>query len=229
MKFSHILWDFNGTILDDVGIGIDAVNGLLRSRNLPPLRDREEYRRHFRFPVKEYYKSVGFDFDKDSYDVLAREWVDRYRALESAADLRDGAKEALAYIRKQKIPQILFSATRRQMLLQQVARLGLDGWFDEILGTDNIYAEGKISLGKAWVDAVRPACALLIGDTEHDGVAARRMGVECVLIAGGHQSAKALESTGFPVLNDLLDLPWFLENSEKNSVEKEGCSREIII
>lgn len=210
MKYSHILWDFNGTVLDDVGIGIETINLLLRSRGLPPLTGREEYHRHFRFPIEEYYRSVGFDFEKDPYAVLAHEWIAEYRARERTAPLCPGAAEALAYVKSRKIPQILFSATQREMLVQQVEALGIGGYFDWILGTENIYAEGKISIGKGWVEAVRPARALLIGDTEHDAEAAREMGIECVLIAQGHQSEETLNATGCPVLPDLFALPDFL-------------------
>ncbi len=207
MKYSHILWDFNGTILDDVGIGIESINVLLRSRNLPPLRDREEYQRHFRFPIEEYYRSVGFDFSKDPYDLLAHEWIAQYRAREHTAPLFPGAKQILGYIKERNVPQILFSATQREMLLQQIAALGIGDCFDAVLGADDIYAAGKIPIGKAWVESALPHRALLIGDTEHDAEAARQMGIDCILIAQGHQSEETLRRTGCPVLQNLSFLP----------------------
>ena len=33
MKYTHILWDWNGTLLDDVMISIDCVNVLLKKMN----------------------------------------------------------------------------------------------------------------------------------------------------------------------------------------------------
>ena len=54
MKYSHVLWDFNGTLLDDVGIGMDSINALLRPRKIPTLDSREAYRKVFRFPIEEY-------------------------------------------------------------------------------------------------------------------------------------------------------------------------------
>ncbi len=214
MDYSHILWDFNGTILDDVAIGMQSINTLLVARNLPPLRTREEYHRHFRFPIEEYYRSVGFDFEKDPYDLLAHEWITEYRAREHTAPLCCGAKEALEYIRQKNIPQILFSATQRQMLLQQVDDLKIKDYFTEILGSDNIYAEGKISLGRAWAKRVRPAKALLIGDTVHDAMAAAEMGIDCVLISNGHQSRQALSRAKVPLLDNLHGLPAFLEKTK---------------
>ena len=206
MSYSHILWDFNGTLLDDVGIGIASINALLRPRGLLTLDSREAYQRVFRFPIEEYYRSLGFDFSKEPYDALAREWVVEYRAREKTAPLFDGAREILAYIKERGIPQILFSATQQQMLEEQVKQLGIGEFFDEILGTSDIYATGKTQRGLDWMGRVRPARPLLIGDTPHDGETARAMGIECLFVAQGHASAEALGKLGFPVTENLLTL-----------------------
>ena len=34
MKITHIIWDFNGTVLDDVEMAVAAVNDMLDSRGL---------------------------------------------------------------------------------------------------------------------------------------------------------------------------------------------------
>ena len=213
MNYSHILWDFNGTLLDDVGIGVECINLLLASRGLPPLRSRAEYQRHFRFPIEDYYRSVGFDFSRDPYDILAHEWVALYRERENSAPLFEGAEEILTYVQSRQIPQILFSATQREMLLQQVEALGIARYFDEILGSDNIYAAGKVAVGRAWMEAVAPERALLIGDSLHDAEAAREMGIECILVARGHQSRETLRAAGVPVLEDFSQVRELLEDA----------------
>ena len=62
MKHTDVIWDFNGTILDDVAAGIASVNKMLSDRSLPTIKDKEHYRKIFRFPIIEYYRSLGFDF-----------------------------------------------------------------------------------------------------------------------------------------------------------------------
>jgi phosphoglycolate phosphatase len=185
---------------------MDSINALLRPRGLPTLDSREDYQRVFRFPIEEYYRSLGFDFEKEPYDLLAHEWVAEYRKREKTAPLLDGAREVLAYLKEQGIPQILFSATQQQMLEEQVAQLGIGEFFDEILGNDDIYAVGKTQRGIDWLKRVNPARPVLIGDTLHDGETARAMGIECLLVAQGHASAEALAKTGFPVTENLRSL-----------------------
>ena len=65
-KYTHLIWDFNGTIMDDVKAGIDSVNQMLSERSLPIIPSVEAYRDIFDFPIEEYYRSLGFDFVKAS-------------------------------------------------------------------------------------------------------------------------------------------------------------------
>ena len=211
MKYSHILWDFNGTLLDDVGIGMDAINALLRPRGLPTLDSREAYQKVFRFPIEDYYRALGFDFHKEPYDVLAHEWVAEYRKREKNAPLFAGAREILQYIKDCNIPQILLSATQQQMLCEQVEGLGIGEFFDEILGSDNIYAVGKTQRGLEWLHRTKPLRPLLIGDTPHDGEVACAMGIDCLFVTQGHASTETLRRLGFPTTENLQTLKGLLE------------------
>ena len=62
MKVTHVLWDFNGTILDDVEPCIKSINELLVGHGLKPLESVAEYQSVFGFPIKDYYERIGFDF-----------------------------------------------------------------------------------------------------------------------------------------------------------------------
>jgi len=88
--YTDIIWDFNGTIIDDVEAGITSVNKLLFDRGLPVIQDKESYRRLFRFPIIEYYRSLGFDFNAEPYEVLAPLWVAEYLNNSKSSPLREG-------------------------------------------------------------------------------------------------------------------------------------------
>ena len=47
MKYQYVVWDWNGTLLDDMGFCLDITNRLLMSRGLTPIRDLEDYRERF--------------------------------------------------------------------------------------------------------------------------------------------------------------------------------------
>ena len=88
MNIDRVIWDFNGTILDDVDTGIEAVDVLLAKYGLPELKTRERYYEVFGFPIIDYYRRIGFDFEKTDYSILANEWVEIY--LEKVKNVEKG-------------------------------------------------------------------------------------------------------------------------------------------
>ncbi len=205
MKYTHVVWDFNGTILDDVGIDIKCVNMLLSRRDLPIIESEEQYRQVFRFPVIEYYRDLGFDLDGEGYDKIAHEWVREYRALEATAPLREGAVEIIDYLNRRGIKQIIISATEQNMLNSQLRDLGIYGKFDEVLGTGDIYAGGKAHIAVEWARN-KDARVLMIGDSTHDFDTASAAGFDCALVCGGHENKERLLSKGCPVFDDFSAL-----------------------
>ena len=122
---THLIWDFNGTILDDMEHGIRCTNTMLAARGLPVIPSVEAYREIFGFPIDAYYRRLGFDFEKEDYDtVLAPEWVDIYLAGEASCTTIQGAVETIRRVKTMGIPQILLSATKIEMLTAQLERLG---------------------------------------------------------------------------------------------------------
>ena len=210
MKYTHIIWDFNGTLLNDVDIGVQSINVLLAARGIRQI-SVPEYREVSGFPIVDYYKRVGFDFSKEPYDKVALEWVDQYMSRVSQAALYGGARDMLARVRKSGRRQILLSATELDMLMGQVRSLEIEGQFDEICGMDNVYAHGKRSLAERWRQENPLAEVLLIGDTDHDREVALAMGADCLLFSGGHQSRERLLTLGCPVIDELSEVARFLK------------------
>lgn len=201
-----VIWDFNGTILDDVDAGIDAVNELLCECGCSPIPSREYYQETFGFPIRDYYKRIGFDFEKYPYEVLAPLWVEKYLRFVKRARLFEDVRATLEALHRRGVRQIVLSATEREMLKGQLGALGIIEVFEEILGLDNIHAASKLSLAKEWREKNPDARVLLIGDTDHDVETAKAIGVECVLVARGHQSKSRLEILGIPVYTNLSEV-----------------------
>ena len=203
MKYTHILWDFNGTIIDDVATGMKSVNTLLERRGLPTVDTIEHYHSVFTFPITEYYVNLGFDFEKEPFSEIAIEWTEQNEENIKKAPLHEGVRETLDFFKAEKIPQIILSATKRDMLINHIKGLGIYGYFDEFLGLDNIHAESKIAIGIEWMNNNPGAVPLMIGDTTHDSEVAEKIGCECILVAKGHQSRATLEKTGRKVYASL--------------------------
>ena len=207
MIYNRIIWDFNGTILDDVETGILSVNKLLRDRGLPTIESKEHYRRVFGFPIKDYYERLGFDFEREPYEVIAPLWVEQYMINVKNAPVFEDVYGAIKFFEKKGIPQTVLSATESGMLRGQLTELGLIDRFEEIIGREDIHAASKEGVALVWRQRHTNEVVLLIGDTDHDLQVARAMGADCVIISRGHQAEKYLKSLGaevYPTVAEML-------------------------
>lgn len=99
MKPSLVLWDWNGTLLDDVALCVDALNRLLRIYHYPQQYSLAQYREIFGFPIEDYYIRAGFDFSKNSYKELADDYMQDYLARAGACPLAESAVPALSLLK----------------------------------------------------------------------------------------------------------------------------------
>ena len=217
--YDRVLWDFNGTLLDDLRLCMDSVNLLLERRGLPLLADEEAYRRVFGFPVQAYYARLGLPSEGEGYTVAAHEWIAAYRAGEHTVPLRQGSAHLLERLMAAGVPQGVLSATESGMLREQVAGLGIGTYFDCILGREDIYATDKSEIARAFRRAHPVERILMIGDTLHDVDTARAGGFDPVLVEGGHQGRETLLSAGCPVFPDFGALSaWLFEEVDGNGI-----------
>jgi phosphoglycolate phosphatase len=200
----HVIWDWNGTLLNDLDLSIAVMNGMLARRALPPL-DRARYHALFDFPVRAYYERLGFDAVRDPFEKLSVEFITGYDKHRFEAALHREAARTLSAVRAAGIGQSILSAYRQGTLHEIVAHFGLTSHFDHIAGLDNIHAHSKVALGRELVArlGVAPAEILLVGDTLHDLEVARDLGIACALIAAGHHPAERLRKAGVPVFANL--------------------------
>ncbi len=203
-----IIWDYNGTLLDDLSIGVQSINQMLSKRKLPLLSE-ESYRDVFTFPVKTYYETVGFNFNKEDWDVTAKEFIALYTSLLPDSNIFPEAIQLLSQFKTLGKKQFILSAMEQSMLNDSVKTENIGTFFSEVSGIDNIYASSKIENGKKMIHKhqLAPKEVCLLGDTVHDYEVSQELGCQCILIAAGHQSIEKLKQTGCPnVVNHLNDI-----------------------
>jgi phosphoglycolate phosphatase len=208
-RIKHIIWDWNGTLFDDVELCLEIINGILSRRNLG-LLSLKDYRSIFTFPVKDYYEIAGLDFNKYSFEDLGREWMEEYELRKGECCLHKGAAGIIEKISGKGIGQSILSAYSQQSLEQIISRFGLRKYFTHMNGLDHIYATSKIENGKQLIKKLgsRGAENLFIGDTVHDYEVSKEIGASCILIADGHQGKKKLETCGVDVYDSLKGIPF---------------------
>ncbi|MGN1201952.1 MAG: HAD family hydrolase [Eubacterium sp.] len=208
MKYKYIIWDWNGTLYDDVQIGIDAMNEMLKIKGFNSFLTVDSYREIFCFPIIEYYRRVGFDFSVYPFEELAELYISLYEPRQDKAVLYPKAEYILDKANKSGAEQTVISACEKSRLADQINQFGIMDYFSAAIGTDDNFAVSKAELAKSWLNdnKINPNDAVFIGDTVHDFEVAQAVGCKCILVAGGHQSLERLKSTGTEVVNRLEEV-----------------------
>ncbi len=190
MNITHVLWDWNGTLLDDLDLCIEIINEILTGEGLPRI-DRQTYRRKFRFPIVEYYADLGLNVADGNFARLAKDYIARYQPKSARCRLAAGAAEVLERIGERGITQVILSASRLDLLEDQVRGAGIRDRFETLLGLGDIHAASKREAGLAWQEGLGIAGEniLMVGDTLHDKEVAESLGARFLYYSGGHQEA----------------------------------------
>ncbi len=212
-KYSHIIWDWNGTLLDDVDVCVEVLNVIL-TRYGKTLIDRRIYCEHFDFPVKGFYEKIGFDFSVESFPEVADIYVKGYEQRRFECDLFSRCRDIIEALRQKGMSQSILSAYHQDRLDEFVEKTGLDKLFRVVAGRNDYFAETKVDIGRQVMDSlgISPGEVLIIGDTVHDYEVADALGTDCVLLSCGHNSKERLVRTGAAVadshdsLAELLNL-----------------------
>lgn len=208
------MWDWNGTLVDDLPLVIAATNAAFASVGGPEIT-AAEHRRGFRRPIVDYYAEVlGRPVDEDEFNHLNKVFHDEYQAGLASCRLTADAEPAL---RAWPESQSLLSMWYHEELLPTVIQFGLSHHFIRVdglrRGASSSATGQKVGLGhKAPYLADHLAGlsldgdgVVLVGDTVDDAEAAAAAGAACVLYTGGFTDRELLLTTGAPVVDSLVE------------------------
>jgi len=214
-QYDHIIWDWNGTLFNDVELCAGIMNVLLTQESLPNI-STQKYKEIFTFPVEEYYKIAGHTFERKSFEVLGKQFMIEYELRKDNCQLYPGVLKLLALLNEKSISQHLLSAYEQQSLNNILKYYSIDNYFQNIVGLDNIYASGKLDLANKLARKIhsvgKAGNILLIGDTIHDYEVAKEINSECILLSHGHQNEERLLKLEIPIAKNFDELTILLKD-----------------
>ena len=213
MGVRHVIWDWNGTLLDDFAVILEATNASCGAL-LGVRVTEDDYRRHFTRPVQLFYERL---FDRpitgNEWNLLNLEFHRSYAAGLVDATLAPGAEAALRRLRGAGLTQSILSLWVHDQLLDTVERLGIRGYFLLVDGLPQPSDGGvkfdhlvrhldrlQAAHGPGWAS---DGSVLMIGDSLDDAEAAAKAGLPCVLVEGGSHHREDLVTSGVPVATTL--------------------------
>lgn len=209
-KCEYVIWDWNGTLLDDLKASIDAVNGLLDEYKKPHIT-LEQYYSYVDTPIYKFYERL-FDLSKTPMSEIKPIYARYYESFSDTISLAEGMESVLDMLDKQNIKQYILSAAHEKDILHHAERLGIVNRFVKIDASSDYDAGSKTERGLALLksEGIDAEKCLMIGDTLHDFECAEAMGVDCVLYSKGHTDLKTLEGLGRPVFSSMIGIAGYI-------------------
>ncbi|WP_405116073.1 HAD hydrolase-like protein [Micromonospora sp. NBC_01405] len=201
----HLVWDWNGTLLNDLDLVVAATNAVFASMGGPTV-SADEHRVRFRRPIADYYAEVlGRAVDDAAFGELDRIFHDAYRSGLTTCVLADDAAVAMA---AWPGGQSLLSMWFHDELVPAVHTHGLTDRFARVDGLRaTVGGDRKAeSLERHLTElGINGRDVVLIGDSIDDADAAESVGGRAVLYTGGFTDQARLRASGHPVADTLTE------------------------
>ncbi len=209
--YHTVLWDWNGTLLDDVVLALSIVNEILSDHGVNPLT-RDRYTQIFDFPAQLYYERAGMDFSKVGFESISARYCRDFEETFLLADLFPDVLEVLTSVKRHGLRQFVLSNTEHNALYRMLSAHNLTSVLSGIKGMPDGLARSKVAGGMDLIGEhkIDTCGAIVVGDTIHDFDVAETIGVDCLLVSTGHQSHDRLNGLGCPVFDSLTALRDFL-------------------
>jgi phosphoglycolate phosphatase-like HAD superfamily hydrolase len=208
----HIVWDWNGTLLDDNDAVVAAVNAVCAVYRRPAIT-LDDWRAVFCRPLDRCYERLlGRALSAEDWSRIDRAYHRAYRGLLPDVRLAGDAEDALRGWRAGSGTQSLLSMWFHDDLVRLVGELGLTAEFARIDGLREEIGGGSKAAHLAdhlAAMALDPAEVVVIGDVVDDAAAAASVGAGCILLSTGISTRTGLEQAGVPVADSItaaLDL-----------------------
>ncbi|HWU10975.1 MAG TPA: HAD hydrolase-like protein [Streptomyces sp.] len=205
---THLVWDWNGTLLDDIHAVLGASNAAFAAVDLAPLT-LEQYREMYCVPIPKFYERLmgrmPTPAEWERMDGLFHRYYTEQRV---ACGLTEGAEELLVRWRLGGRSQSLLSMYGHEHLAPVVRSYGIERHFVRVDGRTGPSGGSKAQHMERHFEvlgSIAPESAVVIGDAVDDAVAAAHVGARAVLYTGGSHSRSSLEAAGVPVVDTLAE------------------------
>ena len=205
----HIIFDWNGTLVDDAWVFIEILNTILINQKIKKI-NLKQYRSKFCFPIRDFYENLGVDISRSSFQQIEKKFVCEYKKLMYRPGLFSSTINTLTQLSLNNIKMSILSASNQSTLNKLVSYYKLNSFFKHVVGVQNHGAIGKGQAGASLLKKLdlKKKEVLLIGDTDYDYEIAKNLEIDCILVSEGHQSSKRLKKITkhvVPTLNHIMN------------------------
>jgi len=194
-----VTWDWNGTLLADTQMLIDASNHLIETYGGTRI-SRKQYVAEFDFPVIDFYVNQGCRKAVGGRKA-AKLFHKSYEKKATRAHTRRGARKVLDWLKSNSIDSVILSNHMQEAITTQLQRLNLQEYFGEVLANTDIadtqYGKNKIERIIDYISRTtyNPADGIIVGDSPEDIGIGKELGMETIALTDGYFSTPKLRAS----------------------------------
>ena len=227
--FKNIIFDWSGTLVDDLALTLDASNYVF-SQYGKPCMNRDEFRAEFQLPYPDYYARVLPHADLDELEDHFRY---AFRVSNAPVEVLPNAREFLEFCRARGVRCFILTSVDAKEFDTQCRELGMMEYFEAIhAGIRHKDAHIHTLLAQHGLHAHETA---FIGDMQHDVETAHHAGITSIAVLTGYNDAAQL-SKARPdmIVPDLLVLRtlmrrYALPSDTQDSININGLELDTFI
>jgi phosphoglycolate phosphatase len=216
-----VLFDLDGTLLDTVDAIAAALNLALAESLLAPLavaQVREMIGRGAPLLIERAVAQLGAPMDEAAQAVVLQRYLQHYECIEAGAGrsarVYPGVRDCLQQLHRQGLRLAVVTNKHKHLAGGLLERLALSEWIDVLIGGDSC-ARRKPDPQPLQVACeamqVKPAEALMVGDSVNDVLAARAAGLAVVCVPYGYNEGNDPRALACDALIETLaELPALL-------------------
>jgi phosphoglycolate phosphatase-like HAD superfamily hydrolase/ADP-ribose pyrophosphatase YjhB (NUDIX family) len=184
--FRNLIFDWSGTLVDDLGPVIEATNTVFERYNLPPF-DRDNFRRQFRLPYSEFYAEFLPDIPLAELETHFRP---AFNAAKTPVTILPHAREKLEWCTQHGIRAFVLTSMDTQAFERQMDDFELRHHFEATYSgiIDKRDMIHRI-IEQHWL---KPHETAFVGDMTHDVETARHGGLSSIAVLTGYQHPEVL-------------------------------------
>lgn len=195
----YIFLDLDGTITDS-SEGITKCFEYALNHFGIEVADRAELVRYIGPPLEQSFRE-GFGFDPEKAVLAVAKYRERFVPVGMFENrVYDGMEDALQRLKEAGKVLIVATSKPENMAVRILEHFGLDGYFDDICGSDDTQNRSKkdeviqYALEKHGITDLSDV--LMVGDRKFDVIGAGKCGLQCMGVLYGFGDREELEAAG---------------------------------
>jgi phosphoglycolate phosphatase-like HAD superfamily hydrolase/ADP-ribose pyrophosphatase YjhB (NUDIX family) len=184
--FRNLIFDWSGTLVDDLGPVIEATNFVLSKYGIGPM-DREAFRRKFRLPYREFYDEI---LPGVALEELEQHFRPAFHGATAQTFVLPHAREKLDWCRGLGIRTFVLTSMDATAFDGQLTQFGLKGHFEATYA--GVLDKRDVIHRILETHGLDPQETAFVGDMTHDVETAKHAGISSIAVLTGYNHAEVL-------------------------------------